>query len=101
MAIAVAVADRSEARPAAWWSSSATDPAKQAWGVTDGKGDPIILNFADYAGTYIYGRDFAASSQTAYNKTIGMGSTIDIRPLFERSNDRWFLVSVVHGEWTI
>ena len=24
-----------------------------------------------------------------------------IRLLFERSGDRWFLVSVVHGEWTI
>ena len=108
-----------------------TDPTKRTWGITDGKGDPIILTFADYTGTYIYARDFASSSQTAFNKTIGAGNTIDntadvypnailfeaydpgpdplmkdfqwqcVRLLFERSGDRWFLVSVVHGEWTI
>lgn len=108
-----------------------SDPTKRTWGITDGKGDPIILTFADYTGTYIYARDFASSTQTAFNKTIGSGNTIDntadvypnailfeaydpgpdpqmkdfqwqcIRLLFERSGDRWYLVSVVHGEWTI
>jgi len=108
-----------------------TDTTKRTWGITDGKGDPIILTFADYTRTYIYARDFASSSQTAFNKTIGFGNTIDntadvypnailfeaydpgpdpsmkdfqwqcVRLLFERSGDRWFLVSVVHGEWTI
>ena len=108
-----------------------TDSTKRTWGITDGKGDPIILTFADYTGTYIYGRDFASSSQTAFNKTIGSGNTIDntadvypsailfeaydpgsdpsmkdfqwqcVRLLFERSGDRWFLLGVVHGEWTI
>jgi hypothetical protein len=117
--------------PAAQLVNAFTDPTKRTWGITDGKGDPIILTFAEYAATYIYGRDFAASSQTAYNKTIGMGNTIDntadifpnailfeaydpgpdprfkdtqwqcIRLLFERSNDRWYIVGVVHGEWTI
>ena len=108
-----------------------TDPTKRTWGITDGRGDPIILTFADYSREYIYERDFAAASQTAYNKIIGMGNAIDntadvfpnailfeaydpgpdprlkdtmwqcIRLLFERSSDRWFLVSVVHGAWTI
>lgn len=108
-----------------------TDTTKRTWGITDGKGDPIILSFADYTGTYIYARDFASSAQTAFNKTIGFGNTIDntadvypnailfeaydpgpdprlkdvrwqcVRLLFERSGDRWFLVSVIHGEWTI
>ena len=116
---------------AAQLANAFTDPTKRRWGITDGKGDPIILTFADYTGTYIYARDFASSSQTAFNKTIGAGNTIDntadaypnailfeaydpgpdpqmkdfqwqcVRLLFERSSDRWFLVSVVHGEWTI
>jgi hypothetical protein len=116
---------------AAQLANAFTDPTKRTWGITDGKGDPIILTFADYTGTYIYARDFASSSQTAFNKTIGAGNTIDntadaypnailfeaydpgpdpqmkdfqwqcVRLLFERSSDRWFLVSVVHGEWTI
>ena len=116
---------------AAQLANAFTDPTKRRWGIIDGKGDPIILTFADYTGTYIYARDFASSSQTAFNKTIGAGNTIDntadaypnailfeaydpgpdpqmkdfqwqcVRLLFERSSDRWFLVSVVHGEWTI
>lgn len=116
---------------AAQLTGAFTDPTKRTWGITDGKGDPIVLTFADYASAYVYGRDFAASSQTAYNKTIGSGNTIDntadvypaailfesydpgpdprlkdvqwqcLRLLYERSGDRWFLVSVIHGEWTI
>jgi hypothetical protein len=116
---------------AAQLTTAFTDPTKRTWGITDGKGDPIILTFADYTRTYVYARDFASSSQTAFNKTIGAGNTIDntadvypnailfeaydpgpdpqmkdfqwqcVRLLFERSGDRWFLVSVIHGEWTI
>jgi len=112
-------------------TSAFSDPTKRTWGITDGRGDPITVTFADYAGTYIYARDFALSSQTAFNKTIGAGNTIDntadvypdailfesydpgpdprmkdvqwqcIRLLFERSGPRWFLISVIHGEWTI
>jgi hypothetical protein len=116
---------------AAQLTNAFSDPTKRTWGITDGKGDPIILTFADYAAVYIYARDFAASSQIAYNRTIGAGNTIDntrdvfpdavlfesydpgpdprlkdfqwqcVRLLFERSGDRWYLVGVVHGEWTI
>ena len=108
-----------------------TDPTKRTWGFTDGRGDPITLTFADYVSSYVYERDFAASSQTAYNKTIGFGNSIDntatvypdailfeaydpgpdpalkdvqwqsLRLLFERSDNRWYLVSVIHAAWTI
>jgi hypothetical protein len=116
---------------AAQLATAFSDPTKHTWGITDGKGDPIILTFAEYSGVFIYARDFAASSQTAYNRTIGSGNAIDntasvfpdavlfeaydpgpdprlkdvqwqcLRLLFERSGDRWLLVGVVHGEWTI
>lgn len=111
--------------------SAFTDPTNRTWGITDGRGDPIVMTFADYTRTYIYARDFMAASQTAYNRTIGAGNTIDntadtypdailfeaydpgpdpalkdvqwqcVRLLFERSGARWYLVAVVHGEWTI
>jgi len=116
---------------AAQLANAFSDPTKRTWGITDGKGDPIVLTFAEFSSVYIYARDFAASSQTAYNRTIGAGNSIDntatvfpdailfesydpgpdprltdvrwqcIRLLFERSGDRWYLVGVVHGEWTI
>jgi hypothetical protein len=108
-----------------------TDPTKRTWGFTDGRGDPITLTFADYVSSYVYERAFAASSQTAYNKTIGFGNSIDntatvypdailfeaydpgpdpalkdfqwrsLRLLFERTDNRWYLVSVIHAAWTI
>jgi hypothetical protein len=116
---------------AAQLSTAFTDPTKRTWGITDGKGDPIVMTFADYSGLYIYARDFMTSSQTAYNQTIGSGNSIDntadvypdailfeaydpgpdprlkdlqwqcVRLLFERSSARWYLIGVVHGEWTI
>jgi hypothetical protein len=101
------------------------------WGTTGGRGDPIVMTFAEFNRTYLYARDFSASSQTAYNRTIGQGNSVDntadiypdailfeafdpgpdprlkdtqwqcLRLLFEREQGRWYLVAVVHGEWTI
>jgi hypothetical protein len=89
------------------------------------------MTFAGFHSSYIYARDFAASWQTAYNRAIGRGNSIDntadvhpdailfeafdpdpdprladvqwqcLRLLFERDQGRWYLVAVVHGEWTI
>jgi hypothetical protein len=107
------------------------DTKTRTWGVTDGKGDPITLTFSDYNARYIYSRDFASASKTAYNKPIGSGNSIDntadvypnavlfeaydpgpdpamesfqwqsLRLLFEADGATWYLVGVVHGEWTI
>lgn len=108
-----------------------TDTKTRTWGVTDGKGDPITLTFSDYNARYIYSRDFVSASKTAYNKPIGSGNSIDntadvypnavlfeaydpgpdpamesfrwqsLRLLFEPDGGTWYLVGVVHGEWTI
>ena len=107
------------------------DPKTRTWGVTDGKGDPITLAFADYNTRYIYSRDFKNATKTSYNKPIGTGNSIDntasvypnavlfeaydpgpvpadesfrwqsLRLLFESDGTTWWLVGVVHGEWTI
>jgi hypothetical protein len=116
---------------AAQLANAFADPTQRRWGTTDGRGDAIILTFAEYTSQYLYARDFAASSQTAYNRTIGRGNTTDntaviypdailfeafdpgpdpamrdtqwqsLRLLFEREQSRWYLVAVVHGHWTI
>lgn len=108
-----------------------SDPTTRTWGVTDGRGDPITLTFADYSARYVWTRDFLAAPKTAYNRTIGSGNSIDntatvypnavlfeaydpgpdpamesvrwqcLRLLFEPDGDAWYLVGVVHGEWTI
>lgn len=108
-----------------------TDAKTRTWGVSDGKGDPITLTFADYSSRYIWSRDFLAASKTSYNKPIGSGNSVDntadaypnailfeaydpgpvpadepfrwqsLRLLFEDTGGSWYLVGVVHAEWTI
>ena len=108
-----------------------TDTTKRTWGITDGKGDPITLTFADYNTRYVWSRDFLVAPKTAYNKPIGSGNSTDntadaypnailfeaydpgpvpadesfkwqsLRLLFEPVGAEWFLVGVVHAEWTI
>ena len=108
-----------------------TDATKRTWGFTDGRGDPITLTFADYNARYVWSRDFLVAPKTSYNKPIGTGNSIDntadaypnailfeaydpgpvpaeesvrwqsLRLLFEPVGADWYLVGVVHGEWTI
>ena len=107
------------------------DTKTRTWGITDGKGDPITLTFSNYNARYVYSRDFALAPKTSYNKAIGTGNTIDnsadaypnailfeaydpgpvpaeesfrwqsLRLFFEPDGNAWYLVGVVHGEWTI
>jgi hypothetical protein len=108
-----------------------SDTKTRTWGISDGRGDPITLTFADYNARYVYSRDFLNAAKTSYNKPIGSGNSIDntasvypnaalfeaydpgpdpatesfrwqsLRLLFESDGATWFLVGVVHGEWTI
>ena len=108
-----------------------TDTTKRTWGVTDGKGDPITLTFSDYSARYVWSRDFLAAAKTSYNKAIGTGNSIDntadvypnailfeaydpgpvpaeesfrwqsLRLIFEQDGGAWYLVGIVHAEWTI
>ena len=112
-------------------TSAYADTKTRTWGVSDGKGDPITLTFSDYNARYVYSRDFVSAAKTAYNKPIGSGNSIDntadvypnavlfeaydpgpdpaaesfrwqsLRLLFEPDGNTWYLVGVVHGEWTI
>lgn len=105
-----------------------TDPQLRAWGISDGKGDPIRLTFTDYVGRYAYDRDYLSRAEVSVDRTQGNGNTIDntkvvypaatlvefyqpsspnaldwraVRLLFEQRSGIWYLVAIVHGEWTI
>lgn len=104
------------------------DPATRTWGSYDGIGGPIDLAFAQYFARFVYDRDFAAAPEIAYNRAIGSGNTIDnsaemypdaimveyhfpssqdtldwksLRLLFEELDGAWYLVAIIHAEWTI
>lgn len=101
------------------------------WGSFDGSGDPIDLDFNDYYDRFIYDEDYINPHIMGINTAIGMGNIIDnvsieypdgdyveyhltgfdqqydgmdwrsLRLIFEEDGGIWYLVGIVHGEWTI
>ncbi|HEY8830485.1 MAG TPA: hypothetical protein VIM83_07790 [Candidatus Limnocylindria bacterium] len=108
-----------------------TDPKVRLWGVTDGKGEDFRVTFADYYPKFVYDVDFAKAPDVAYNRAIGTGNSTDnsataypdaimveyhysgfdpqyngmdwqsLRLFFEQKNGTWYLVGIVHAQWTI
>lgn len=108
-----------------------TDTATRTWGIADGIGTPIVLSYARYHEHYVYARDFEHATWISYNHAIGSGNTIDntaevypnaimfeaydpgpdparadfqwqsLRLLFEQSGNDWYLIAIVHAEWSI
>jgi hypothetical protein len=108
-----------------------TDPKVRLWGVSDGKGEDIRVKFADYYAQYVFDVDFTKAPDVSYNKAIGTGNSTDnsataypdavmvefhyagfdpkfdgmdwrsLRLFFEQKDGTWYLVGIVHGQWTI
>lgn len=107
------------------------DPAVYVWGAYDGTGLPIELTFAQYIDRFVYDQDFANAEETGINRTIGVGNSINncfefysgatvvefhfsgfdpdlggmdwrsLRLVFREEGQVWYLVGVIHDEWTI
>jgi len=101
------------------------------WGNYDGTGEPIELEFEEYYEEFVYSADFADPEQIAVNERLGQGNTINnidefypeasfveyhfsgfeeefegmdwesLRLVFVQENGAWWLVGIVHDEWTI
>ncbi|PRO66204.1 S-layer homology domain-containing protein [Alkalicoccus urumqiensis] len=100
------------------------------WGDYDGTGDDIIQSFSEYYDEFIYDRDYASAPQTAYNQRIGEGNSLNnideyypdgvfveyhypgsdefagmdwssLRIVMVESDGEWYVVGVIHDEWTI
>lgn len=100
---------------------------KFTWGYSDGSGDPIEMKIADYFQKFIYNADFLNSSKTAVNKIIGSGNSKNnmqeiypdmpffesydpgkhemawsaLRFVFKKEGGNFYLVAVIHNQWTI
>lgn len=100
------------------------------WGRFDGSGEPISLTFSEYYRRFIYDRAFIQPDKLGYNESVSSGTTIDnlkeaypqasfiefhfsgtqeyaqmdwasLKLVFEQINGKWFLVGIVHSQWTI
>lgn len=102
-----------------------------SWGNYDGTGDLIELNFNDYYYRFIYDEDFIQAPVIGWDRVVSFGNTINnieeiytnaysmefyfpeidpqyagldwrsITLIFEEYEGIWYLVGIVHGEWTI
>jgi hypothetical protein len=109
----------------------AVDPTIYRWGRFDGTGDPIDLDFAGYVDRFVYDADYAQPHTVGYDERVGWGNTIDntaevypgavtveyhftgfdlqfggmdwrsLRLVLEVQEGKWYLVGIVHDEWTI
>ncbi len=109
----------------------ATDSKPYLWGYYDGSGEPISLSFSDYHKKFIYDVDFVNAEQVGYNKTLGHGNSLNnsfevyknsiiveyyfsgfdpqyegmdwrsLRLVFEKKDDIWYIVGIIHDQWTI
>jgi hypothetical protein len=107
-----------------------TNTTVYAWGEYDGTGDTIAGEFASYYPRFVYDVDFFNPEMIAINTFLSSGSMInnieDVYPndqfvefyfsgfdpqydgmdwrsltlVFEDINGTWYLVGVIHGEWT-
>lgn len=97
------------------------------WGFFDGTGDSILLTPKGYTQRFIYDRDFAQSDSLYFGQIPQRGNTLNnleyafpdgvvvesfvpgkmemdwkaLRMVFEKYNERYYLVALVHDQWTI
>jgi len=108
-----------------------TDSQVYTWGNYDGSGEPIDLNFADYFEEFVYDEDYENPHIIGNNVVIRQGNSMinidsaypngefaefhftgfdpqyegidwsSLRLVFEEDNGNWFLVGIIHDQWTI
>jgi hypothetical protein len=101
------------------------------WGNYDGSGEPINLNFNDYYKKFIYDKDFANPQVIGNNTAVSQGNSLNnikevypegyfvelhfkgfdqkysgldwesLKLVFQEENGEWYLVSIIHDQWTI
>jgi len=108
-----------------------SDEKVYVWGSYDGSGEPIELSFADYYNKFVYDKDFLHAEEIGYNKILGKGNSLinisevypeakfveyhfpgfepkyegmdwkSLRLVFEKKASVWYLVGIIHDQWTI
>ena len=101
------------------------------WGNYDGTGDPIKLTVTDYLKKFVYNADYVNAEAIGYDEVMKQGNSVNnlkeiypnrhfidyhfsgfdqklkgmdwssLRLVFEKLNGEYFLVAVIHDQWTI
>jgi hypothetical protein len=101
------------------------------WGSYDGSGEPIKMNIRQYFKKFVYNKDYLVAPQKGANQFLGSGNSLNnlkevypndpftefyfpgfdkkyegldwqtIRLVFRQSNQKTYLIAIVHDQWTI
>jgi hypothetical protein len=101
------------------------------WGAFDGTGDPIRMKLNNYMQKFVYDVDFVKPEKRSVNEFLGGGNSLNnldsvykdcdftesyfsgfeekykgqdwrtLRLVFKERNEKYFLVGIIHDEWTI
>lgn len=101
------------------------------WGSYDGTGEPIKLTVSDYVKKFVYNADYLSAEATAYDAIMKQGNSINnikdiypnhhfidyhfsgfdqkyegmdwtsLRLVFTEEDGQYFLVAIIHDQWTI
>lgn len=107
------------------------DQQEYLWGNYDGSGHEIRLNPGQYYEKFIYTADFINAEEVGYNEVLSFGNMLEnqfevyvnpiiveyyfsgfdpeyegidwqsLRLVFEKYEDEWKLVGIIHNQWTI
>lgn len=107
------------------------DQTVYTWGFEDGRGDPIQMTGVDYFARYVYDSDYTQASEIGIDRVMTGGNALEnlaevyqgcrfvdfsipsadpindgldwssLKLVFQMENNCWYLVGIVHGEWTI
>lgn len=107
------------------------DAQVYTWGSYDGSGEPINLNFENYFDEFIYDEAYNNPNVIGNNVSVAQGNIINniadaypngefvdfhftgfdpqaegldwssLKLVFEEDNGTWYLVGIVHDQWTI
>lgn len=109
----------------------AQDQEVYTWGVQDGKGDPIQMTSEAYFARYVFNADYTQAPQVSLDQVLVTGNALEnvadaypdarfveyhfpgleqknhgydwcsLKLVFEPYLESWYLVGVIHSEWTI
>lgn len=100
------------------------------WGSYDGSGDPIKMNIRQYFNKFVYNKDYLNAPKRGVNTFLGSGNSLNnlkdvypndpftefyypgfdakyngmdwqtIRLVFRQSNQKTYLIAIIHDQWT-
>lgn len=107
------------------------DDTVYTWGVTDGRGSPINMTGDQYFDTYVFDTDYTQAVQIGVDRIMISGNALEnlteaypgcrfvdfsipeqdpamqgmdwssLKLVFEPGDVSWYLVGIVHGQWTV